>query len=184
MSDDQTYGGSSKVAATFHGADQDRVDRVDTAALRREYRSASRQDVLALCDEVDRLRSLIERTEDGWRRTNTECIKHWNRADAAEAEVDRLTETLNRVRALHVPIYVGTRRVCLQCHTNPWPCPTATALDGPAPTDPRPSLRRPMVMHAEGTATVAMEDIAPADPNEVQLREALMRAAGPNEARP
>jgi hypothetical protein len=99
MSDDQTYGGSSKVAATFHGADQDRVDRVDTAALRREYRSASRQDVLALCDEVDRLRSLIERTEDGWRRTNTECIKHWNRADAAEAEVDRLTETLNRVRA-------------------------------------------------------------------------------------
>jgi hypothetical protein len=41
-------------------------------------------------ERVAEVEARIERIEDGWRRTNTECIKHWNRADAAEAVIEKV----------------------------------------------------------------------------------------------
>jgi hypothetical protein len=72
MSDDQTYGGSSKVAATFHGP---ALDRVDTAALRAVLsRSWYAPEAMALCDEVDRLTETLDRVRAVHKNWSTESI--------------------------------------------------------------------------------------------------------------
>ena len=50
----------------------------------RRHPTANERFLLGLLDEA---RETLARTEDGWRRTNAECIKHWNRADKAEADL-------------------------------------------------------------------------------------------------
>jgi hypothetical protein len=54
MSDDQTYGGSSKVAATFHGADGERAELL--AEIARQGRA-----VTVLSVTVDRLTGTLNR---------------------------------------------------------------------------------------------------------------------------
>jgi hypothetical protein len=113
---DRTYGGSSKVAATFHGVDQDRV-----ATPTRERVEAYEK---ALGDH-HAMRAHAVVYPHG-------CGLAVAAARVEAAEVDRLTETLNRVRAL----------------ADEWSKSTGVAsfvaigsglgqlLDGPAPADP------------------------------------------------
>lgn len=86
--------------------------------------------------ELDRLRREVERIpriEKMARDANRECIKHWNRADAAEAALDR-------VREVHgvSPFGDDAGPFCEHCTTEHWPCPTIRAIDTPAVPTPQP----------------------------------------------
>jgi hypothetical protein len=61
------------------------------AAARAEHRRQSA--------EVSRLGQQLQRTEDMARDANAECIKHWNRADAAEAERDGALALVGQLQA-------------------------------------------------------------------------------------
>jgi hypothetical protein len=109
-----------------------RHSEVDTAAIRREPLSHAYIASPELADIIDTLCDEVDRLTDALAFGSTMQTVTIEQRDAARAEVDRLTETLDRVRALadewskspgvasFVAIGAGLGQL----------------LDGPAPADP------------------------------------------------